>query len=239
MFILTSEWQKLHFVTCSWEQIQYIPESTNRAFLPFDIVTYFSLNLWSQLFRLKPSNCSLWRSGSWQEIFRKFMLFFWVPLTKEKETEFVYQWLLYKDVNLFFPLEISFFNSGVKAAFWKEICILPFIKKKRRKNNLVAFPFCLWLSGSICTHSAPLHPESGRAAQDCSACFPSPSSWDVPRVEFFSSGSRRPGCSMPRHPVLSADLSKHVRFHGWMQQLLQRQTHVENKQPTPRHHYLA
>jgi len=45
------------------------------------------------------------------------MLFFWVPLTKEKETEFVYQWLLYKDVNLFFPLEISFFNSGVKAAF--------------------------------------------------------------------------------------------------------------------------
>lgn len=43
----------------------------------------FSLNLYSQLFKLKLSSCSLWRSGSWQEIFRKFMLQFMVPLIKE------------------------------------------------------------------------------------------------------------------------------------------------------------
>lgn len=73
----------------------------------------------------------------------------------------MYQWLLYMDMNLFFLLAISFFNYRVKAAFWREICILPLKKTKqknkkphqkpRRKINLVAFPFCLSLSSIICT----------------------------------------------------------------------------------------
>lgn len=45
------------------------------------------------------------------------MLLFWVPLMKEREREFVYWWLLFADMNLFFPLAISFFSSRVKAAF--------------------------------------------------------------------------------------------------------------------------
>lgn len=35
----------------------------------------------------------------------------------KREGEFVYQWLLYMDVNLVLPLAISFFNSRVEAAF--------------------------------------------------------------------------------------------------------------------------
>lgn len=76
-----------------------------------------------------------------------------------------------------------------------------------------------------------LHLESSWATQDRLVWFSSPGSWDVLRAEFFSLGSRGPGCWMLRHSVLSAELSSHVPFHWWMQQLLQRQPCFENKQP--------
>lgn len=60
--------------------------------------------------------------------------------------------------------------------------------------------------------------------------FSSPDSRDVLRAKFSSSGSRGQGHQMSRHSVFSAELSRHVPFHGWMQQLLRRQPHFENKQ---------
>lgn len=121
----------------------------------------------------------------------------------------MYQWLLYMDVNLVFPLAISFFNSRVEAAFWKQISVLPLKKNQTKtKPSLVAFPFCRNLSGNICTYAAVLHLESSCATQDRLVWFSSPGSWDVLRAEFFSLGSRGPGCwgiqfSLLNSPVMS------------------------------------
>lgn len=108
---------------------------------------------------------------------------------KRGERAFMYWWLLFVDVNLFFPLAISFFNSKVKATFWQEIYILPFIKPNANQSSpsLVAFPFCLSMSGSIFTGAALVASWSGCATQEYLVVF-FPGSAD-----FLSSGSRAHG----------------------------------------------
>lgn len=131
-----------------------------------------------------------------------------------------------------FPSGNFIFQFQSRSCLLKTDLCFAFKKNQTKtKTSLVAFPFCRNLSGNICTYAAVLHLESSCATQDRLVWFSSPGSWGVLRAEFFSLGSRGPGCCMLRHSVLSAELSSHVPFHWWMQQLLQRQPCFENKKP--------
>lgn len=73
-----------------------------------------------------------------------------------KRGELVYQWLFHMDVNLVLCLPVlnpeSKLFSGKKKKK-KVFCLL-----RKMEEQLVTFPFCLSLSGSIWTHTALLQP---------------------------------------------------------------------------------
>lgn len=145
------------------------------------------------------------------------------------------QWLFYMDVNLILCLVILNPESKLLSKSNKKRKVFCLLKKlEKKEKQLVTFPFCLSLWQHLDSHCpvAALVWHCNTRSFSAVFVFFSPSSQDVLRAKFSSSGSRGAGHSVPSHWILSAELCRNVPLHGWMQWLLQRQSCSESKQTT-------
>lgn len=189
----------LHFcilpiVACSWKPILYVPESTTRAFLPFDIVnlTYFSLNLLKSVIQTETFQLLILKEWELARNIQKTHASI-LGASYEREGERICVLVVtlcgYEFV---FPSGNFIFQFQSQSCLLTRsiICLAEKNKAKQSKWSPVAFPFCLSLSGGICAGAALLHPAPGCAAQHHLAWVSFPVSQELLGADFLGSGSR-------------------------------------------------